>query len=64
MPGAAEYEQMVMNTLNERGFNMNPGKASINMAAQSMAHIVIVLLIVLGNITFYLKGRSEKKGGF
>jgi hypothetical protein len=33
------------------------------MAAQSMAHIVIVLLIILGNITYYLTRKSGKKGG-
>jgi len=63
MPGAAEYEQLVRNALSLRGIGVNPGKASINMAAQSMAHIVIVMLIVLGNITYYLTRKSTKKGG-
>ena len=62
MPGAAEYEQLVVNALNKRGINVMPGKASVNMAAQSMAHVIIVLLIIFGNITFYLKRRSQKKG--
>jgi hypothetical protein len=63
MPGAAEYEQLVRNALDARGVMVEPGKASINMAAQSMAHIVIVLLIILGNITYYLTRKSSKKGG-
>ena len=63
MPGAAEYEQLVQDALNERGISVSPGKASINMAAQSMAHVVIVLLIILGNITYYLTRKSGKKGG-
>jgi len=63
MPGAAEYEQLVRNALDTRGVMVEPGKASINMAAQSMAHIVIVLLIILGNITYYLTRKSGKKGG-
>ncbi len=63
MPGAAEYEQLVRNALDTRGVMVEPGKASINMAAQSMAHIVIVLLIILGNITYYLTRKSSKKGG-
>jgi|TARA_B110000116_G_scaffold206682_1_gene181931 hypothetical protein len=63
MPGAAEYEQLVQDALNERGIVVSPGKASINMAAQSMAHVVIVLLIILGNITYYLTRKSGKKGG-
>ena len=64
MPGAAEYEQLVQGALEERGVAVTPGKASINMAAQSMAHVVIVLLIILGNITYYLTRKSGKNGGF
>jgi hypothetical protein len=63
MPGAAEYEQLVQHALEERGVIVPPGKASINMAAQSMAHVIIVLLIILGNITYYLKRKSSKSGG-
>ena len=63
MPGAAEYEQLVQGALEERGVAVTPGKASINMAAQSMAHVVIVLLIILGNITYYLTRKSGKNGG-
>ena len=63
MPGAAEYEQLVQDALNERGISVSPGKASINMAAQSMAHVIIVLLIILGNITYYLTRKPVKKGG-
>ena len=63
MPGAAEYEQLVQNALEERGMMVAPGKASINMAAQSMAHVIIVLLIILGNITYFLTRKSNKNGG-
>lgn len=63
MPGAAEYEQLVQGALSERGVAVSPGRASINMAAQSMAHVVIVLLIILGNITYYLTRKSGKNGG-
>ena len=63
MPGAAEYEQLVQNALKERGMMVSPGKASINMAAQSMAHVIIVLLIILGNITYFLTRKSNKNGG-
>jgi hypothetical protein len=63
MPGAAEYEQLVQDALYKRGIMVEPGKASINMAAQSTAHVVIVLLIILGNITYYLTRKSGKKGG-
>jgi len=63
MPGAAEYEQLVQNALEERGMIVAPGKASINMAAQSMAHVIIVLLIILGNITYFLTRKSNKNRG-
>ena len=62
MPGAAEYEQLVMNALESRGFPITAGKASVNMAAQSITHIVIVVLIILGNITYYITRKSVKKG--
>jgi len=51
MPGAAEYEKLI-------------GKAGIGtsgMDAQSIAHIVIVLFIIFGNIAFYLERQRSKK---
>ena len=62
MPGAAEYEQMVFNYLNNLDTNehMNPdvevlpGKATSRMSAQSIAHVLMVIFIVLGNISYYL----------
>lgn len=51
MPGAAEYEMLI-------------GKAGIGtsgMDAQSIAHIVIVLFIVFGNIAFFLERQRSKK---
>ncbi len=62
MPGAAEYEQLVEEELHKQGIKVKPGKASINMAAQSMAHLIIVLLIIFGNITYYLTRKSNKRG--
>ena len=62
MPGAAEYEQMVFNYLNNFDTNehMNPdvevlpGKATSRMSAQSIAHVLMVIFIILGNISYYL----------
>ena len=62
MPGAAEYEQMVFNYLNNLDTNehMNPdvevlpGKATSRMSAQSIAHVLMVIFIILGNISYYL----------
>jgi len=50
MPGAAEYEALVKLS----------GKATDLMAAQSIAHIVIVLFIIFGNIAYYIQ---RKEGG-
>ena len=50
MPGAAEYETLV-------------GKLGIGtsgMDAQSLAHLIIVLFIIFGNIGFSLKEIKEK----
>ena len=62
MPGAAEYEQMVFkylsNLKDSKFLNENvsivPGKATSRMSAKSIAHVVMVLLIILGNISYYL----------
>ena len=51
MPGAAEYEKLVE----------SPGIAIKGMAAQSFAHIVIVVFIIFGNIAFFLKQKKERK---
>ena len=55
MPGAAEYEQLV-------GVK---GIATRAMDAQSVAHLVIVLFIVLGNVGYFIeRGRKKKEKGF
>ena len=68
MPGAAEYEQMVFNHLNSLDNNkyMNseiavvPGKATSRMSAQSIAHLLMVVFIILGNISYYLLRRRTE----
>jgi len=62
MPGAAEYEELVKTELNSRGLVIKPGEATSMMSAQSMAHVVIVILIILGNITYYLTRNNKRKG--
>lgn len=67
MPGAAEYEQMVFNYLNNNRdsiyLNKNipiiPGKATSRMSAQSVAHLLMVIFIVFGNISYYLIRRNK-----
>lgn len=51
MPGAAEYEKLIA----------SPGIGTSGMDAQSIAHLVIVLFIVFGNITYFIETRRAKK---
>lgn len=51
MPGAAEYEKLI-------GV---PGIGTSGMDAQSIAHVVIVLFIVIGNIAYFIEKRRTKK---
>jgi len=51
MPGAAEYESLI-------------GQAGIGtsgMDAQSVAHVIIVVFIIFGNISFFVERRRSKK---
>jgi hypothetical protein len=67
MPGAAEYENLVYDYLNNLEYNkfMNKdvditiGKATSRMSAQSITHLLMVLLIVFGNISYYLTRRKN-----
>jgi len=62
MPGAAEYEELVKTELTSRGLVIKSGEATSMMSAQSMAHVVIVLLIIFGNISYYLTRNNKRKG--
>ena len=61
MPGAAEYESLVEVELKEMELSVKPGKASGMMAAQSIAHVVMVLFIIFGNITYYITRKNQGK---
>ena len=61
MPGAAEYEKLVETKLTKMNIHLVPGKASSMMSAQSIAHIMIVLFIILGNIAYFIKRKDEAK---
>ncbi|UCG42815.1 MAG: hypothetical protein JSU73_13300 [candidate division WOR-3 bacterium] len=50
LQGAAEYETLV-----ER-----PGSATLGMPAQSWAHALIILLLVVGNISFLISRRRKR----
>jgi hypothetical protein len=45
LKGAAEYET----------FMEYPGDATKYMASQSIAHLVIILFIIIGNLAFFMK---------
>ncbi len=62
MPGAAEYESLVERELRKMGKPGKPGEASGMMAAQSIAHVVIVLFIIFGNISYYITRKKIRKG--
>jgi len=62
MPGAAEYESLVEVELKKMEFSVKPGKASSMMAAQSIAHVVIVLFIIFGNISYFITRKKNRKG--
>ena len=51
MPGAAEYEALIK----------TKGLGTAGMDAQSIAHLVIVLFIIFGNITYYIERRRAQK---
>ena len=62
MPGAAEYESLVETELQKMKITATPGKATGMMAAQSIAHVVIVLFIIFGNITYFITRKKKRKG--
>lgn len=69
MPGAAEYEQLVYDfMINEQligneyinsNSKINKGKAHARMSAQSVAHLLMVIFIIIGNIAYYFS-RNKK----
>lgn len=54
--GAAEYEVL----LYENGITETTGKAFRGMDVQSAAHLLIILLIIMGNIAFFAGGFHKK----
>ena len=54
--GAAEYEVM----LKRDGYAVEEGKAFRGMDVQSIAHILIVIFIVIGNVAYFAGGYHKK----
>ena len=71
MPGAAEYESLVKDELERLQINNHPainkkviiptGKATGRMSAQSVAHLMMVLFIILGNISYFIDRQMRKE---
>jgi len=53
LKGAAEYELLTE----------TPGTATSGMDAQSVAHLIIIIFIVAGNINYWRNKKAEKKRG-
>lgn len=51
LKGAAEYEKLIG----------KPEKAHLGMKAQSIAHVAIILLVVLGNVVYFLSRRVSRQ---
>jgi hypothetical protein len=59
MKGAAEYEFLVQ----EKGYSKEITQATQAMDSQSLAHLLILILIVLGNIGYIALRKQSPKGG-
>jgi hypothetical protein len=57
LKGAAEYERLIR----EAGYTTARETATIGMDAQSIAHLVILFLIIIGNIAFFASRSHTKK---
>jgi hypothetical protein len=53
MRGAAEYEELIETR----------DKGSLGMDSQSVIHILIIILIVIGNVAYFFSRRSKTAGG-
>ncbi|MCD6362339.1 MAG: hypothetical protein J7M38_15890 [Armatimonadetes bacterium] len=51
LKGAAEYERLIDAT----------GMGMLGMSAQSIAHLLIIVLVVLGNIAYFASGRGGRE---
>ena len=54
--GAAEYEVMLL----DNGYAVETGQAFRGMDVQSLAHIMIILFVVFGNIAYFAGGFHKK----
>lgn len=55
--GAAEYEKL----LEAKGYMKGRKDATVGMDAQSSAHVVFLLLVILGNTVYFIKRKKERE---
>ncbi|MBN1356612.1 hypothetical protein JXA40_10165 [bacterium] len=60
MKGAAEYEGLIRETFPEEDGRR---LATEGMSAQSTTHLAIILMVVLGNVCFFMQRRHESRRG-
>ncbi|MFW5868863.1 MAG: hypothetical protein ACOCX2_13655, partial [Armatimonadota bacterium] len=55
LKGAAEYERLM---------DLDPVEAPgmLGMSAQSIAHLLIIVLVIVGNIAYFAAGRHRRRG--
>jgi hypothetical protein len=51
LKGAAEYEYLIN----------HPGTATSGMDAQSIAHLIIIIFIIIGNVSYWRNRKKEEK---
>lgn len=56
LKGAAEYEKLLI----DNGKSVDRNEASVGMDAQSSAHLTYIILIIMGNIVYFVKRKQEK----
>jgi hypothetical protein len=54
--GAADYEVLSL----EGGYTDQTGRAYRGMDVQSLAHLVIILMVILGNVAYFASGMRKK----
>jgi hypothetical protein len=57
LSGAAEFERLLM----DEGYAEELGIANRGMSAQSLAHIVVVAFIVVGNVAYFMERRRQRR---
>ncbi len=55
MKGAAEYENLLL----KNGYSRDTGKAETGMNSQTLIHLLIIILIIIGNVGYFATRRKQ-----